>query len=130
MTGTPSALRLTQIGQIAINVKDLDRAVRFYRDTLGLSMLFQFPRLAFFDCGGVRLMLSLPEKPEFDHESSIIYYKVEDIEGACASLRERGVSIEQGPQLVAKMPTHDLWMAFLRDPDHNPLALMSEKKTV
>jgi catechol 2,3-dioxygenase-like lactoylglutathione lyase family enzyme len=129
MTGKPSALRLAQIGQIAINVKDLDRAVRFYRDTLGLSMLFQFPRLAFFDCGGVRLMLSLPEKPEFDHESSIIYYKVEDIQGACASLREQGVSIEQGPQLVAKMPTHDLWMAFFRDPDHNPLALMSEVKT-
>ena len=123
---TPPTLRLTQIGQIAINTKDLERAVRFYRDILGLTLLFQFPRLAFFDCGGIRLMLSLPEKPEFDHQSSLLYYKVADIESACAALREKGVAIEAGPQTVAKMPTHDLWMAFFRDPDQNPLALMSE----
>ena|SRR5215831_3717841 len=128
MTTQPT-LRLTQIGQIAINTKDLERAVPFYRDVLGLTFLFQFPRLAFFDCGGIRLMLSLPEKPEFDHPSSLLYYKVADIESACAALRERGVVIEAGPQLVAKMPTHDLWMAFFRDPDHNPLALMCEVKT-
>jgi methylmalonyl-CoA/ethylmalonyl-CoA epimerase len=126
MNDPATTLRLTQIGQIAINTKDLEAAVRFYRDTLGLRLLFQFPKLAFFDCGGVRLMLSLPEKPEFDHASSIVYYKVDDIQGACAALRERGVTIEAGPQLVAKMPDHDLWMAFFRDPDHNPLALMSE----
>src|SRR5262245_838591 len=129
MTSKPTALRLDQIGQIAITITDLDAAVRFYRDTLGMTFLFQAPpSLAFFDCGGIRLMLSAPEKPEFDHPSSIIYYKVADLEAACAALREKGVTIDAGPQLVAKMPTHDLWMAFFHDPDRNPIALMCEVK--
>jgi predicted enzyme related to lactoylglutathione lyase len=118
---------LSRIGQISINVRDLDRAVTFYRDTLGLSLLFQAPpKMAFFDCGGVRLMLGVPEDPEFDHPASILYYKVDDIHAAHTALKERGADFRGEPHLVAKMPDHELWMAFLRDTEGNTLALMSE----
>jgi methylmalonyl-CoA/ethylmalonyl-CoA epimerase len=117
---------LNRIGQIAINVKDLDRAVAFYRDALGMRPLFQVPKMAFFDCGGVRIMLSLPETPEFDHAASVIYYKVDDIQAAHAALRGRGVGFDGEPHVVARLPDHDLWMAFCRDPEGNVLALMSE----
>lgn len=118
---------LETIGQIALNVHEIPRAVAFYRDTLGLKFLFEVPRMAFFDCGGVRLMLGLPEKPEFDHPASVLYYKVRDIEASCGLLRERGVAFEGEPHLIARLPDHDLWMAFFRDPDRNLLALMCEK---
>ena len=85
-TQAPPALGLAQIGQIAITTKDLDRAVAFYGDTLGMRFLFRAPNLAFFDCGGVRLMLSNPEGPEFDHPASIIYYKVDDLQDAYDTL--------------------------------------------
>ena len=120
-------LSLSQIGQIAMVVRDLDRAVAFYRDVLGMQLLFQAPpKLAFFDCGGVRLMLDVPEEPEFDHPGSILYYKVDDIHDAWATLRERGVEFRDEPHLVARMPDHELWMTFFRDPEGNTLALMSE----
>src|SRR5688572_11808883 len=96
---------LNQIGQIAINVQDLDRAVAFYRDVLGMKFLFRPGNLAFFDCGGVRLMLSRAEQAEFDHPASIIYYKVADIDATTAELKERGVKIESEPHLIAPMPT-------------------------
>ncbi len=119
--------QLSRIGQIALNVHNLDRAIAFYRDTLGMRLLFQAPpKMAFFDCGGIRLMLSLPEVPEFDHPASILYYKVDDIHAAHAALRERGADIRSEPHLVAKMPDHELWMAFLKDSEGNTLALMSE----
>ncbi len=121
---------LGPIGQIAVNVKNLERAVAFYRDVLGMRPLFQAPNLAFFDCAGVRLMLSPPEKPEFDHPGSIIYYKVDDIGNAHAALRERGAAFEGDPHVVARMPDHDLWMAFCRDSEGNLLALMSEVRRV
>ncbi|MGI8785334.1 MAG: VOC family protein [Acidobacteriota bacterium] len=117
---------LSQIGQIAITVHDLQKAVAFYRDLLGMTFLFQFPNLAFFDCGGVRLMLSLPEKPEFDHPGSVLYFKVADIQQAFEELSGRGVQFEGKPHVVAPMPTYDLWMAFFWDVDRNMLALMSE----
>lgn len=117
---------LDRIGQIAINVKDLARAVSFYRDTLGMRFLFEVPNLAFFDCGGVRLMLSPPEKPEFDHPGSILYYKVADINATFAALKGRDVSFIDEPHLIARMPDHDLWMVFLRDSEGNTLGLMSE----
>lgn len=120
---------LYQIGQIALNVHDLERAVAFYRDKLGMKHLFTVPKMAFFECGGIRLMLGLPEKPEFDHPSSIIYFKVDDIQIAFRALSSRGVSFEGDPHLVAKMPTHDLWMAFFRDSENNLFALMSEEAT-
>ena len=116
---------VSRIGQIAITVQDLERAVQFYRDSLGLRFLFQVPNMAFFDCGGIRLMLGLPEKPGEGY-SSIIYYKVDDIEGAFQTLSGRGVRFEGKPHWIAKLEDHDLWMAFFRDPDRNVLALMSE----
>jgi predicted enzyme related to lactoylglutathione lyase len=120
-------LHLSQIGQISVTIYDLDRAVAFYRDTLGMSLLFQVPpKMAFFDCNGIRLMLSLPEVPEFDHPASILYYKVDDIHAAHTALRERGADLRIEPHLVAKMPDHELWMAFLKDSEGNTLALMSE----
>lgn len=118
---------LNQIAQIAINVHDLPRAVAFYRDVLGMRHLFDAgPRLSFFNCGGIRLMLSLPEKPEFDHPASILYYKVADLQPTYEALAANGVKFEQKPTLVAPMPDHDLWMAFFRDSENNPLALMAE----
>jgi len=123
---TESRFGLDRIGQIAVNVKDLERATAFYRDALGMRPLFQAPRLAFFDCGGIRLMLSPPEKPEFDHPGSILYYKVDDIKAAHTALRGRGVPFEGEPHVVAQLPAHDLWMAFCRDSEGNLLALMSE----
>ncbi len=117
---------LTKIGQIAMTAHDLDRAVAFYRDNLGLNHLFTVSKMAFFDCGGVRLMLTVPEKPEFDHPGSIIYYKVDDIKAAHAKLAGSGVQFEAEPHLVARMASHDLWMAFFRDSENNLLAMMSE----
>lgn len=123
-------LGLSQIGQIAVIVHDLDRAVAFYRDVLGMKLLFQVPpKLAFFDCGGVRLMLSPPEEAEFDHPGSVLYYKVDDIHGAWTALREAGADLREEPHLLAKMPDHDLWMAFFRDTEGNTLALMSEVRS-
>jgi methylmalonyl-CoA/ethylmalonyl-CoA epimerase len=120
-------LSSARIGQASINVHDVDQAVAFYRDTLGMRFLFQAgPKMAFFDCGGVRLMLSMPEKPEFDHPSSIFYFKVADINAVAATLQARGVTFETPPHLIAAMPDHDLWMAFFHDVDRNLLALMSE----
>ena len=119
---------LGQIGQIAINVKDIERATHFYRDTLGMKMLFEFPGLAFFDAGGVRLMLSRAEDPRFDHPASILYYKVGDIGGTHATLASRGVKVEEVPHLIAQMPDHDLWIGSYRDSEDNHFALMSEVK--
>ena len=123
----PASPGLGEIGQIAIAVKDLGKAVAFYRDVLGLPFLFEAPpHLAFFDCGGVRLMLTLPEKPEYDHPASVIYFKVRNIQETAAVLKSRGVSFESEPHLIAKLPNHDLWMAFLRDCEQNLIGVMSE----
>ena len=120
-------LSQSRIGQIAIVVQDLDRAVAFYRDTLGMRFLFQAPpKLAFFDCGGVRLMLDVPEEEEFKHPASILYYKVDDIRATWAALRDRGVEFRDEPHMIARMPDHELWMTFFRDTEGNTLALMSE----
>jgi len=122
-----TGFQLSQIGQIAVPVADIDRAVAFYRDTLGMPFLFQAPPgLGFFDCSGVRLMLDTAGTPTSEKYSSVLYYKVPDINSAFDTLSKRGVSFEKQPHLVAKMPDHELWMAFFRDPDENLLALMSE----
>ena len=118
---------LDRIGQIAVPVSDIDRAVRFYRDTLGMRFLFQAPPgLGFFDCSGVRLMLDAPAKAQGGNQSSVLYYKVPDLHAAFEALSARGVAFEAKPHLIAKLPDHELWMAFFRDPDQNLLALMSE----
>jgi len=124
-----SEVELNEIGQIALTITDLDRAVAFYRDILGLKHLFSAPPgLAFFAAGNLRLMLSRPEKEDSERFSSALYFKVADIEKVHSVLVSRGVQFETAPHLVAKMPDHELWMAFFRDPDRNLLALMCEKR--
>ncbi len=115
------------IGQIAVNVRDLERAVAFYRDALALHFLFQVPGLAFLDCGGIRLMLSRAEAPEFDHASSILYFRVGDIEAAHAQMAARGVAFRDKPHKIADMPDHELWMTHFDDTEGNLHALMAEK---
>ena len=117
---------LNQIGQISVTIHEVARAVAFYRDTLGMKHLFSAGNMAFFECGSIRLMLALPEKPEFDHPGSILYFKVGDIKSAHETLLSMNVHFESAPRLIAPMPTHDLWMAFFRDSEGNLLALMSE----
>lgn len=119
---------LSSIGQIFVRAKDLDRAVRFYRDTLGMPFLFQAPpQMAFFKCGEVSVMVGVPEQPELDHAASIVYYLVPDIAAAHATLRDRGVAFAVEPHLVHRAPDHDLWLAEFRDSEGNVLALMSRK---
>ena len=116
---------LSTIGQIAVHVEDLDRAVVFYRERLGMRFLFQAPPgLAFFDAGGVRLMLSRPEGEAGG--TSVLYFKVDDISGATASLKDRGVVIVDEPHIIAKMGMYDLRMAFFRDSEGNLHGLISE----
>lgn len=120
---------LGPIGQIAITVADVPRSVEFYRDALGLPLLFQAPPgLAFFDCGGIRLMLSQPEGAFKPGSSSVVYFRVTDIEGTARAMKTRSVPFVDEPHLIAKMPDHELWMCFFRDPDGHTLALMEEKR--
>jgi methylmalonyl-CoA/ethylmalonyl-CoA epimerase len=126
MTVVTDGFGLSQIGQITVVVHDLPRAVAFYRDVLGLRFLFEAPPgLAFFDCGGIRLMLSLPEK-EVDYRAATIYYTVADLQQAAAVLGARGVVFDQPPHMVARLPHAEVWMAFFHDADRNLLAIMSE----
>ena len=128
-TSPPASVTPQRIGQIAIPVEDVDRAAAFYADVLGLRLLFRAPPgLAFFDCGGVRLMLSRPEGSE-GSGGGVIYYLVTDLDAAHGTLVARGVEIVQPPHLIARLPDHDLWMAFCRDTEGNLLGLMSEIRT-
>lgn len=120
---------ILRLGQIQVRAHDVERATKFYQDALGLKLLFKAPPgLAFFDCGGVRLMIDSPEKPEFDHPSSVLYFAVPDIQAAHAQMKQSGVRFEDEPHLIATMPDHDLWMTFFRDSEDNLMALMSEVK--
>lgn len=117
-----------RIHQISIRSKDTARAVAFYRDVLGLKLLFEAPpHLAFFDCGGVRLMLG-PAEPEFDHQGSVIYFAVEDITAAHARLSAAGATFRSAPHMIAKLPDREVWLADFLDSEGNVLALMSEPK--
>ena len=120
-------LREATLGQVAIVVADVERATAFYRDQLGLPFLFGFPGLAFFQCGATRFMLSKAEKPEFDHPSSVLYFKVADVPATYAELSARGVTFRDEPHVVHRAPTYELWMTFFNDPDANTFALMAEK---
>jgi len=126
MSTAASSLGIKNIGQISIIVHDLQRATAFYRDTLGLPLLFTAPSLAFFDCGGVRLMLGHAETPELDHPSSVLYFRVSDLDAAHQRLVDLGVQIVAPPRLIAPMPTYDLWMNSFRDSEGNIMELMSE----
>ena len=127
MPSSAPGVELRRIAQIAIVVSDIARATAFYRDTLGLRLLFEAPpSLAFFDCGGVRLMLGPAEGLEGAGASSIIYYDVADIKGTHAMLVTRGVQFDEPPRVIAPMGDRDLWLAAFRDSEGNRLALMSE----
>ena len=121
-----SELEISKIGQIAINVQDVDRAVAFYRDILELPFLFRFGGLAFLQCGEVRLLLEQPPNGQDGLPSSILYYQVADIQQAYATLQERGVDFIDEPHMIAKMPDHDLWMVFFHDSEGNTVAIMCE----
>lgn len=121
-----AGIGIARLGQVAIPAQDVERAAAFYQDVLGLPLLFKAPPgLAFFDCRGVRLMISRPEK-DLEHASSILYFAVPDIQSAHSAMKAKGVRFEDQPHLIAKMPTHDLWMAFFRDSENNLMGLMSE----
>lgn len=124
MTDTKFGLR--RIGQIFMRAVDLERAVTFYRETLGVSFLFEVPRMAFFDLDGVRLMLGEPEESSHDHPGSILYFTVPDLQAAYTELGDRGAEFDTEPSLIADMGDHELWMAFFKDSEGNQLALMSE----
>jgi predicted enzyme related to lactoylglutathione lyase len=125
MTAQSGDIGINGIIQITVTVKDVPRAMAFYRDTLGLKYLFDTGELAFFDCGGVRLMLSTAEQEELQHPS-VIYYRVADIQRSTAALEAKGVKFLEDPHVIAKMPDHDLWLAAFRDSEDNLCALMSE----
>jgi len=121
-------LAQSRIRQIAVVCKDVARATAFYRDTLGLPFLFAAgPALAFFDCGGVRLMLS-SDNEGHDNLSSMLYYLVTDIEGTQSDLESKGVLFVEKPHMIAKMPDHELWLSAFKDSEGNLLGLMEEKR--
>ena len=121
--------RLSEIGQIAVTVGDVDRALAFYRDALGLPFLFRAgPNLAFLTAGSVRIMLSTPQGAGEVGRNSILYFKVTDLEAVYAAVLGRGAKEERAPQLTAKMPDHELWIGLVRDPDGNLVGLMEEKR--
>jgi catechol 2,3-dioxygenase-like lactoylglutathione lyase family enzyme len=123
----PITTGLEKIGQIAITVDDTARAKDFYQNTLCMKLLFEAGHLAFFQCGDVRLMLTTPDKPG-PRGGTILYFKVDDIHATFAALKERGVHFIDEPHLIAKMPDHDLWMVFLKDPFENTLGIMCEMR--
>jgi len=124
---TEQTLTIQSIGQINIPVKELDKATDFYQNVLGLKFIFQVPNMmSFFDCDGVRILLAVPTSPEFDHPSSVIYYRVPDIHSAFDMLQAKKVEFTQNPHSVGQMGNVDVWMAFFKDPDGNHLAIMSE----
>lgn len=120
-------IRLSKIQQIALVQHDVERAVPFYRDGLGLTLQFAMAGMAFFDAGGVRLMLTKPSSAEFDHRNSILYFEVADCAAAYAALKVRGVPFDDEPHLVGKTATHELWMAFCRDPEGNVIGLSESR---
>ena len=123
----PITIGLEKIGQIAITVDDTARAKEFYQNTLGMRLLFEAGHLAFFQCGDVRLMLTTPDKPG-PRGGTILYFKVDDIQTTYAAFKERGVNFIDEPHLIAKMPDHDLWMVFFKDPFENTLGIMCEMR--
>jgi predicted enzyme related to lactoylglutathione lyase len=120
--------QITGILQIAISVKDIDRATAFYRDVLGLPLLFNAPNMAFFDCGGIRIYLASGEGAEQHGASSHVYFRCTDVAALSAALKEKSVSIHQEPHIIARMPGHDLWLMWIRDSEQNLLGVMEERK--
>jgi methylmalonyl-CoA/ethylmalonyl-CoA epimerase len=120
-----ATVEISGVGQIAVTVQDVDRAVAFYEQVLGLRLLFRFPGMAFFDVGGVRLYLGKAETPDLDR-TSILYYCVGDVPTAAATLEARGVTVLHPARIVHRDERHVLWMAFFLDSEGNRFALMAE----
>lgn len=120
-------IKLGKVQQIALVQHDVERATAFYRDALGLTLQFAMAGMAFFDAGGVRLMLTKPSSPEFDHKNSVLYFEVANCQQAYADLLGRGVPFDGPPHLVGKTATQEMWMAFLRDPEGNVLAISESR---
>ncbi|MBI3450622.1 MAG: VOC family protein [Acidobacteria bacterium] len=123
---TPSPTDFSRIVQVALVVSDVKRSIAFYRDVLEMKFLFEVPNMAFFDCGGIRLLLGLPGKPEHKSTGSVVYFKVDDIQAAYAHLKGRGAPFTGEPHFLARMSDHDLWLVLFQDPDGNHIGLMSE----
>jgi predicted enzyme related to lactoylglutathione lyase len=121
-------MTLTGILQIAISVKEIDHATAFYRDVLGLPLLMTAPNMAFFNCGGVRLYLSSVTTPEYAGPNSFIYFRTPDIDALLADAKTKNVSIHQEPQIIARMPDHDLWLMWIKDSEGNLLGIMEERR--
>jgi len=119
---------LTGILQVAITVKEIDRATSFYRDVLGMPLLMKAPNMAFFNCGGVRLYLQ-GQGSEHAGSNPFLYFKTLDIAGFLADSKAKNVSIHQEPQVIARMPDHDLWLMWIKDSEGNLLGIMEERRT-
>lgn len=129
MSTAPNPTAVSEIRQIAITVSDVAKAAPFYRDVLGLKFLFAAgPNLAFLEAGGIRLMLSTPQGAGEPGKNSTLYFKVTDVAAVHEAIIARGARNERAPQLAAKMPDHELWIGFVRDPDDNLVGLMEEKR--
>lgn len=126
LTGEMTMGGIQKIGQIGIPAKDIERAVHFYKNLLGLPLLFNTDRMAFFDCNGIRLMLSLSEREEFDHASSVLYFQVDNIQESYADLTEKGIPFIDVPHMISKMEDTETWMVFFKDSEDNTHALTSE----
>lgn len=120
-------LEVTGLGQVAVTVVDLERAIAFYRDVLGLALLMQVPGMAFFALGGVRLLLGLAEPGDALRRSSILYFRVRDIEAAETALRARNVDVVAPAHRAARLPDHELWLCFFKDSELNVMALLQER---
>lgn len=126
MSAKPDEPLLTHVAQVGIMVKDLESATAFYRDKLGVKHLFTAPGMAFFDLGGMRLMLGQANQ---DYPPcTYLYYKVDDIQVAATALQGRGVKMIEAPEVAHRMPGMELWLALFEDMDRNIVALMCEKK--
>jgi predicted enzyme related to lactoylglutathione lyase len=119
-------LDIQKIGQIAVPVKDFDRGVQFYKEILNLPLLFNTGNLAFFDCNGVRLLLSINENEQFPDRSSVLYFQVANLKQAYKELLGKGVTFIDEPHLIAKIGNTETWMSFFNDTEGNIHALMSE----
>jgi len=124
-----SSGKAPELGQVALTVSNVDAALGFYRDALGLPFLFAAgPELAFLQMGSVRLMLSTPQGHGAAGANSVLYFRVDALAESYAKLLARGARAESAPHLVARMPDHELWMGFVRDPDGNLVGLMEERR--
>ncbi len=119
-----------RLAQVAVTFRNLPAAIAFYRNVLAPPLMFETGGMAFFAMGDVRLMMTAPEKPEFDHQASVLYFKVGDIAATHAALAAKGVAFEDAPHLIGKMGATEIWMAFFRDCEQHMLAITEERASL